>query len=363
MGAELARPAIRELVPYSSARSLALQAAAYLDANESSEAPLPHEPELAGLQRYPAPQPPALVRQLAGLYGVGPQQLFVGRGVDEAIDCLLRVFCEARRDAILVPAPTYGFYAVSARIQGAEVLEVPLQTPGFGLDVASMLAACGPAVKLVFVCSPNNPTGNCIAPEAIETLARCLRGRALLVLDEAYIEFASAPSFAARLEEHPNLVVLRTLSKAWALAGARCGVALAAPEIIELLHRVRAPYPLSLPAVRCVQQVLGMRGESVLRARIQRVRQARDALADRLAKLPDVLEVFPSEANFLLLRTRDAAAFVARCAAGGVLVRDRSTLPGLAGCVRISVGAARDLELMFAALTPAEAFGGSEESP
>src|SRR6185437_6976687 len=198
-----------------------------LHANELPWRPLDDDSR-AGLNRYPEPQPRALIDRLAELYAVAPASLLVGRGSDEAIDLLTRAFCRAGSDAVLVCPPTFGMYSVCARIQGAEVLQTPLTAAdGFALDEHAVLERCAPAVKLVFLCSPNNPTGNLLDEGAILRIARRLAGRALLVVDEAYIEFADRSSLARLVAEVPNLAILRTLSKAYGLAGARCGALIA----------------------------------------------------------------------------------------------------------------------------------------
>ncbi len=236
---DLARPDVLALEPYSSARSAGPRAEVALDANESPWPPL-DDPELAGLERYPEPQPRVLVERLAELYGVSPPNLMVGRGSDDGIDALVRAFCAAGADAVLTCEPTYGVYGVAAAIQGAAQVRVPLRGERFELDPPSVVAAWRPGVKLVFLCSPNNPTGTSLAPEAVTSVCAALCDRALVVLDEAYVEVSETPSLVPELERYPNLVVLRTLSKAWALAGARIGSVVAAPDVVELLQRVRA---------------------------------------------------------------------------------------------------------------------------
>lgn len=341
----LARPEIVALKAYASARSLVDVASdlTFLDANESPVAAGAH-----ALNRYPEPQPPALRQRFADLYGVRADQLLIGRGSDEAIDVLVRAFCRAERDAILICPPTYGVYALAAQLQGAHTLAVPLQADG-ALDETAVLAALdahaaepsAPRVKLLFVCSPNNPTGTLYPFAQLRRICRAAAGRCLVVVDEAYAEFSAAPSMATVLAEHPHLVVLRTLSKAWALAGARCGVALAAPEIIALLQKVRAPYPLSAPAIAAIADGSGERARSAMLARVQWMNRLREELRAGLALLPSVREVFASSANFLLVRFADpatAAAAMAATRSAGIIVRDRGGEPGLAGCVRISIG-------------------------
>ncbi len=226
---DLARPELLVLKPYSSARMEAGKAAVMLNANESPYAPFAGD--ALALNRYPDPQPAALLDQLGRAYGLDAGQIFVGRGSDEAIDLLVRAFCRAGRDAVLISPPTFGMYAVAAGVQDAAVVAVPLQSErDFALDVDGVLnAARVYPVKLVFVCTPNNPTGGSVPIGQITGLATALAGRALVVVDEAYAEFADTPSVTSLLDQHPNLVVLRTLSKAYGLAGARLGVLIAAP--------------------------------------------------------------------------------------------------------------------------------------
>jgi histidinol-phosphate aminotransferase len=344
---ELARAEIRALVPYSSARMEAAGGQLLLNANESAWAPLGD----AGLEchRYPDPQPAALVERLAALYGVRREQVLVGRGSDEAIDLLVRAFCRAGEDAILVQPPTFGMYAVCARVQHAAVVEVPLSV-AFALDVDAVLAALTPAVKLVFVCAPNNPAGAGVPMEAIEQLARRLAGRALLVVDEAYVEFADGASAAALLDRYEHLAVLRTLSKAWALAGARIGCLLAHPEVVALLRRILPPYPLPRPCVAAALETLSPAGQAAARERIGVVRAERTRMAAALGRLPGVRAVLPSQANFLAVRFDDAGAAYQRLLQAGIVVRDVRRYPGLGDALRITLGMPQENDRVLAVL-------------
>ena len=330
MSAELARAAIRALVPYASARSIATTGAMFLDANESADAPV------SRMNRYPEPQPAALVARLAELYGVAQDTVVVGRGSDEAIDLLVRTFCE-REDRVTICPPTYGVYAIAGAICGCEIERVPLRELAgtFALDAEAIVARAG---KLVFLCSPNNPTGTAFDGDAIVAIAERLRGRAIVVVDEAYVEFAGRASLAPLVAHAPNLVVLRTLSKAWALAGARVGVALAHPAIAALLHRVRAPYPISTPQLDVALAALAPAREAELHARVAAMRARRAALADLLGSAAGVLHVWPSDANFVLARFTPEAhsQFLARARARGIVLRDRSA--EIPGAVRITIG-------------------------
>lgn len=332
---DLARADIRALQPYSSARMEAQGGRVFLNANESAWPPTGD----SGLRcnRYPEPQPEALVASLARLYGVRREQLLVGRGSDEAIDLLTRAFCRAGRDAVLVQPPTFGMYAVAARIQGAAVIEAPLGE-GFALDVDATLAAVTDAVKLVFVCTPNNPTGTLVPRAAIERMAQALTGRALLVVDEAYVEFADADSVADLLDEYANLAVLRTLSKAHALAGARIGCLLAHAEVVGLLRRIMAPYPLSRPCVEAALLALSGWGRSNVLAHVELVRSERARMERALRQCAAVREVLPSQANFLAVRFDDAETALRQLIGEGIVVRDIRRYPGLADALRITVG-------------------------
>lgn len=331
----LARPDIRALEPYSSARMEAGAAAVLLNANESPWPPT--DDGGLGLNRYPDPQPAALVDALAAQFGVGRDQILVGRGSDEAIDLLTRAFCRAGEDAVVVMPPTFGMYAVCARIQGARVLEVPLDED-FAVDATALEAVAAQGVKLVYVCSPNNPSGGLVPRELITRWATALAGRALLVVDEAYIEFAGAPSCADLLGRHENLAILRTLSKAWSLAGARIGVLMASPEIVALLRRIMPPYPLPTPSIRAALATLSPAGRTRMAEQVAAIVRERDRVAGRLQATPGVTRVLPSRANFIAFRHRDAARAYAHLAAHDVLLRDIGRYRGLAGCLRLSIG-------------------------
>lgn len=348
---DLARADIRALAPYSSARMEASGGRVLLNANESPWPPTVQAGE--SLNRYPDPQPAVLLERLAELYGVAPEQVLVGRGSDEAIDLLVRAFCRAGEDAILVSPPTFGMYAVAAAIQGAQVLHAPL-TEDFRLDADALLAALTPAVKLVFVCTPNNPSGSLVPLSVLERIATAVRGRALLVVDEAYLEFAGEPSAAALLARYDHIAVLRTLSKAYALAGARVGVLLAASAVIALLRRILAPYPLPAGSMEAALAVLGPDALAQAQARIVLLREQREWLRGQLAGTPGVLGVLPSAANFLCVRWRDPAATYAALLRAGVLVRDVTRYRGLDGCLRISVGTPEENRVLLAVLRTRE---------
>lgn len=345
----LARPELLELEPYSHAAW-----EPQLERLHANELPWrsSFDATRAGLNRYPEPQPRALVEGLAALYGVPAAEVLVGRGSDEAIDLLTRAFCRAGADSVIVCPPTFGMYAVAARIQGAGVIRVPLLDAerGFGLDASQVLANCGARVKLVYVCSPNNPTGNRIDERTLLGLADALAGRALLVVDEAYIEFSDGASLASEVAGRPYLAVLRTLSKAHGLAGARCGALIAAPEIVSLLRKIIPPYAMTQPTIESVLAALEPGPLAGAAERVAMIRTERARLAGRLAQLPGIVRVFPSDANFLLVELRDAASAFSRARAAGLLVRDVRAQPGLGRHLRITVGTPEQNARLVAAL-------------
>lgn len=339
---ELARAEIRALKPYASARALANSAGTLLNANEN-----PWPPANDGglnLNRYPDPQPAALKARLAELYGIDAAQLLITRGSDEGIDLLTRVFCRAGADRVLICPPCFGMYALSAQVQNAELVEVPL-IPADGdwqLDLAAVEAA--PACRLYFLCSPNNPTGNLIEAQSVLGLAQKVAGHGLVVIDEAYIEYCEQPSLAAAVGRQPNLVVLRTLSKAYALAGCRIGAVIASNEVIELLRRIIAPYPLPTPSVAAALAALAPRALLKQRAQLARLVRLKLALVALLSKHPSIIKLWPGRANFVLLRVPSAANLVSAAAEHGIRLRDQSAQPGLDGCVRISIGSPAEMQ-------------------
>lgn len=332
----LARPDLLTLTPYSHAAWL--PALTRLHANEAPWRP-PGDTTAAGLNRYPEPQPAALVRRLADLYGVAADALLVTHGSDEAIDVLSRLYLRAGVDAILQCSPTFGMYQVAARIQGADVIDVPLERSlGWAVDVERVLAAWQPRVKLVYLCSPNNPTANSFTEVALETLCLALDGKAMVVIDEAYIEWSARPSVTGWLQRFPTLAVLRTLSKAYALAGARVGALLGSPDLIQLARRVVPPYSLAQPTIEAALRALDPSELPAARQRCDALLIERERLGRRLEASPLVARVWPSDANFLLIDCRDAAEFMRRSMAGGLIVRDLRANPALPHALRVSVG-------------------------
>ena len=343
-----ARPEIRAMKGYVSARSLVASGAStvFLDANEC-----PYEPFVgaSGLARYPMQQPPELMRAICDWLDLSSRNVTIMRGADEAIDCLMRAFCVPAHDNIIICPPTFAMYRQSAILQGVEVREAPL-ADGFALDTASVLAQCDDNTKLVFVCSPNNPTANLMDRDAVLHLCAELDGRALVVVDETYIEYAGVESVAATLESHANLVVLRTLSKSHAAAGVRCGVAVARAEVSELLAKVLAPYPIPQPVVQAVMAIMAPANQVKLADRRREIIARRDEFAATALATPPVCEILPSDANYLLMIVDDAAALCARAGAAGVILRNQSHQPGLANAVRVSIGTEDEMDMLLAIL-------------
>ena len=348
----LVREDLRGFAGYGSARSGSLQGEVWLNANESAWSGA-GDP-FGACRRYPEPQPPALTAALARVYGCAPEQLLVGRGSDEAIDLLVRALCEPGRGGVVVTPPVFGMYAVSAKLQGAPLLEVPLveDEAGFRPDLDALAeAAIEGGAKLVFLCSPGNPTGNAVPLKAMASLARRLEGRALLVVDEAYGEFSSQPSAITLLASHGNLAVLRTLSKAHALAGARIGVVAAAPELVAVLRRCQAPYPVPAPCVDAALAALSPAALDSTARQIALVRSERERVRRAMTGLSCVRRVYPSEGNFLLLRLADAGRVFQALLDAGVVVRDQRAAPQLGDALRITIGTPDQNDRVLAVLS------------
>ena len=347
----LARPDILQLQPYSHAAWM--PSLTRLHANEAPWRP-PGDATAAGLNRYPEPQPKALVARLSELYGVPAEMLLVGRGSDEAIDLLSRIYLRAGSDSILQCPPTFGMYRVAAHIQGAGVVDVPLERGrGWRLDPGRLLAAWRPPMKIVYLCSPNNPTANAFELEAIEAVCVALDGKAIVAIDEAYVEWSGRRSLAAWLERFSTLAVLRTLSKAHALAGARVGALLAHPDLIGLARRVIPPYSLAQPTIEAALRALEPDALAAARVRIDALIAERDHLGARLARSPLVAKVWPSDANFLLVESEDADRFLRSSIAGGTLVRDLRAHPALPSALRVSVGTRAENDALIDSLEAA----------
>jgi histidinol-phosphate aminotransferase len=336
------RENIKNLVPYSSARDeFKGEASVFLDANENSfGSPLTNQ-----YNRYPDPLQLAVKTRLSEIKGVPPQNIFLGNGSDEAIDILFRAFCRPGIDNVITVPPTYGMYEVSANINDVAIKKVPL-TPDYQLNLEEIAAAIDENTKLIFICSPNNPTGNSINREDIETILANFSG--LVVIDEAYINYSRQKSFIQELTEYSNLVVLQTLSKAWGLAGLRVGMAFASEEIIEVFNRVKPPYnineasqTLALEALNNIDQVNTWIKETIAQ---------REKLVSKLAKLTFVSKIYPSDANFVLVKTTNARGIYTYLVEKGIIVRDRSKIELCEGSLRITVGTPAENDKLIEAL-------------
>ena len=323
--AELVRPNIRTLAPYSTARDEygGQRIDVWLDANES--------PYDNGVNRYPDPRQQRLRELLAARKGIAADRIFIGSGSDEAIDLAYRIFCRPGIDNAVSIAPTYGMYRVAAAVNDVELREVPLGND-FSLPVERLLAAADERSKLLWLCSPNNPTGNAFPDREIEELLRRFDG--VVVLDEAYIDFAEGRGFLPRLDEFPNLIVLQTLSKAWGMAGLRLGLAFASERIAALFGQVKYPYNINTltqqTAAECLRRNIA--------AQVAQIREERGRLAAALAGCGCIERVYPSQANFLLVKTADPDRLYGELIAAGVIVRNRTRIAGCEGCLRITVG-------------------------
>jgi histidinol-phosphate aminotransferase len=345
---ELLRPDIRELRPYQPADYVG--GFIRLNANETPWRP-PGDQTRDGLNRYPDPRPAELTERLTAFYDLQPGQLLVTRGSSEAIDVVVRAFCRAGQDNVVTCPPTFGMYEVYARIQGAGVQQVPLQREtGYSLPVDAILREWRPATKLVFVCSPNNPTGNRFPDQDIRRLCTGLAGRGVVILDAAYQEFAGDDPMHDLLDNHDNLVVLRTLSKALSLAGVRCGALIGRSDLVELLGRVLPPYCFPTTSQDAVLRLLTPEAKRELARRRGLILAERQRLMTALPRLPGIDRVWPSAANFILVESREAPAVVARARAAGILLRDFSRDPLLPGGIRITVGSAEENDKLLDAL-------------
>lgn len=339
---KIIRPHILNLTPYSSARDeYTGQVGVFLDANENPLGSVLSE----NYNRYPDPHQRAIKEKLAPIKGVAPNQIFLGNGSDEAIDLIIRATCVPGKDSIIVLPPTYGMYEVSASINDIELIKVPL-TENYQIDTEQVLDEIQSSTKLIWVCSPNNPSGNLVQDEAIKTLLKNFNG--LVVVDEAYIDFADKNSWTQRLVEFSNLVVLQTFSKAWGLASLRLGMCFASPELTVILDKIKPPYNLSGPTQTLLYNALD--NEATKNDMVRQILTERTNLINQLSKLPSVIKIHPSDANFLLVQFNNAAATMEFLIDGKIIVRDRSKVILCNDCLRITVGTAAENAVLVNAL-------------
>ncbi len=358
----LARPEVIALTPYASARRIIAQAGCtgevWMNANESAEGNalsalrLP-DAVLASFNRYPEPQPEEVIRRYAAYAGVDPEGILVTRGGDEGIDLLVRTFCKRGVDAVIDFPPTYGMYSVTAQTTGVRLIRLETKkengwTPDTKLLRKTLEKDSG--VKVVFVCSPNNPTGGVLTKETVDALIEATRERAILVIDEAYIDFIPETSVVGRLKDAPHLVIIRTLSKAFALAGIRCGFLLGSREVIGMLKKVIAPYPIPVPVASIAENVLTKEGIASMKARVKTLIERRQSLTDALKEIEGVKEVELGLGNFILVRFTDAHDTYLKLRERGIILREQTSQSGLADALRITVGTAQENERLLTAL-------------
>jgi histidinol-phosphate aminotransferase len=324
-----------------------------LNANESPWRS-PGDTSDRGLNVYPPPRPTALQVKLGEYYGIEQKQILVTRGSSEAIDVLIRGFCTAGKDKILICPPTFDMYRLYASIQNAGIVRVPLLAArDFALDVDNILKTLDASTKIVFICSPNNPTGQSMARADIERICRETAGRALVVIDEAYHEYATGGHYLDLRNRYEHVVLLRTLSKFVSLAGVRCGLIVGAPQLIEFAQVVLPPYTFPTPSIELVEQALSQDSLRVSEERVATIKRERERLAAALRDVPQVMKVFPSDANFIMVKTRDGQAFRETARRAGILVRTFED-PLLADCVRITIGRPTDNDQLLRAVAGVE---------
>lgn len=333
----LVRENIKRLKPYSTARDEFMGVAdVYLDANEN---PFP-----SNYNRYPDPLQRKLKDKIAEIKGLPADQIFLGNGSDEAIDLLIRAFCEPSRDSILITEPTYGMYRVCAEINDVTVKSI-LLTPDFDLDTESVEKQLNPSVKLIFLCSPNNPTGNLLSKKKIVELTQSFKG--IVVLDEAYIDFADESGFVSQLASYPNLVILQTFSKAWGLAGLRIGMAFASKEIIGVLNKIKYPYNVNSSTQHLVLEKLHQVKEK--NEQVEGIKAERLKVTDELSSIRFVKKIYPSQANFILIKMNQAKAVYQYLINERIIVRDRSAVALCDDCLRITIGTQEENKLLIQA--------------
>lgn len=343
----LARPDLWATLQYP-AQGLNRDQQIRLNCNENPWPPLNATEPL--IHRYPEKQPADLLKRMADLFEVESDALLVTRGADDGIDALIRSFCLPGVDTIVQCSPAFVMYEFFARLQAVKVVDVPLLAEeNFAVPFEAL--SQNETAKVFFFCSPNNPTGSVIDPAALLRFAESVSERSLVVVDEAYIEFADGPSLCQAATRTPNLVVLRTLSKAWSLAGARLGAVVGSPDTIRYLQATTSPYPLSRTAVATACDALTPVAIEEARSRIADICSRRSPVAEVMRQFPFVRKVYPSAANFLLLHVDDAANLVKYCRQRDVLIRDQSKQPGLQDHVRISIGAEAEMQQLFQVLS------------
>jgi histidinol-phosphate aminotransferase len=342
----LSNPHIEVLEPYMSARRIGGKGEVWLNANEL---PFPRQPmslDVSDYHRYPDEGPDLVQAAYAEYAGLQPDQVLALRGADEAIDLLLRAYCQSGTDGVIISSPTYGMYQVCANIQNADVIDVPL-TEDYQLDVPAILAQDG--IKLVFICNPNNPTGNSFNREDILTILRFFEGRAVVVIDEAYIEFCSGETLTPEMANFENLVVVRTMSKAFGLAGVHVGYLLANETVMTIMRKVSAPYPLADPCAQIALHSLNESATQLMNNQVNQISQIRDSFCEALIDIPDVTNVVPSVTNFVLVFFRNGEATWDALNEAGVVAR-RIPCPRLSEAIRFTIGTTEEMAMVIKVL-------------
>jgi len=333
-----ARENIRKLKPYSSARDeFQGEASVYLDANEN--------PFNSAYNRYPDPHQKKVKDAISHIKGIQPEQLFLGNGSDEAIDLLIRAFCCPGKDNVVIPQPTYGMYSVSADINDVEIRTCSL-TKDFDIDIEALQQTWNDNSRLLFLCSPNNPSGNVLSEQKVRTVLEKFKG--IVIIDEAYIDFTNSKGYSAWLNEFKNLAILQTLSKAWGLAGIRLGMCIANTDLIAILDKIKPPYNINTMTQEVALQALENRSRK--ETWVKEIIEEREFLKERLAKLNAALQVYPSDANFLLVKVTHAKEIYQDLVKKGIIVRDRSNVMLCDECIRITVGAKEENRILIEAL-------------
>jgi len=339
---QLLRPHLRDFKPYASARTeYTGTEAIFLDANENPIGSASGE----SYNRYPNPLQTKVKQKIAAMRNVVKEQVFIGNGSDEAIDLIYRALCEPGQDNVIICPPTYGMYETSAQLNNVALKKV-LLTADFQLDVPSVLEAVDDHTKAIWLCSPNNPTGNLLYSEDIKMILRSFSG--LVIVDEAYIDFADADSWVSKLEMYPNLIVLQTLSKAWGMAGIRVGLAFASVAIIDILTAIKPPYNVSAPAQNAALKALT--NETTMKLMIAEILEQRHRLSVALLRFPFVQKVFPSDSNSLLVKVEDANGLYNYLVSNKIIVRNRNKTPLCEGSIRISIGTKQENDLLLQCL-------------
>lgn len=333
---KLVRKNILDLKPYTSARD-SFSEGILLDANENSLGSVVKDENNLELNRYPDPAQNKLREKLSEYLSVNTNKLFFGVGSDEIIDLIIRIFCDPKKDSVLIPEPTYGMYKVACDVNDVKVLSVPLNGK-FQIDVKATLEKVQRNTKLIFLCSPNNPTGNFLNKKSVLKIVREFRG--IVVIDEAYIEFNEDYSFLQEINKYKNLVIIRTFSKAWGLAGVRCGYSIADEFITNLLFKIKAPYNLNkLTASTILEALSKVKNKNNF---VKKLNSEKDKLIEQLNNIKQIKTVFPADANFILFKIKNATTIYSKLANKGVVIRNRSNQLGLEDCLRVSIGTSKE---------------------